>query len=191
MRARPLQCLTKLGHVSHTLTFFNTILSSCSCRRLSSPPPPPAVKPATKPALSLDGITSLRFVPVVQHSQLVLYGIPTSPTSTDDHKLCHFPNAEAIRNFRIPKRRPPPSPSSALLLSSPLPSQDSSDAVQQSCCMRRFHAGLPSNPHSLTFTLSTSQGEEWSSNNLEGQGSMFVFLILILPVWQISDYNDK
>ena len=145
----------------------------CSCRRLSSPPPP-----AVKPALSLDGITSLRFVPVVQHSQLVLYGIPASPPTPDDHKLSHFPNAEAIRNFRIPKRRPPPSsPSSALLLSS----QDSSDAVQRSCCVRRFHAGLPSNPHSLTFTLSTSQGEQWSSNNLEGQRStMFVFIVIVL-----------
>ena len=149
----------------------------CSCRRLSSPPPP-----AVKPALSLDGITSLRFVPVVQHSQLVLYGIPASPPTPDDHNLSHFPNAEAIRNFRIPKRRPPPSsPSSALLLSSPLPSLDSSDAVQRSCCVRRFHAGLPSNPHSLTFTLSTSQGEQWSSNNLEGQRSMMlVFIVIVL-----------
>ena len=131
---------------------------------------------------SLDGITSLRFVPVVQHSQLVLYGIPASPPTTDDHKLSHFLNAEAIRNFHIPKRRPPASsPSSALLFSSPLPSQDSSDAVQRSCCLRRFHAGLPSNPHSLTFTLSTSQGEQWSSNNLEGQRSMmFVFIVIVL-----------
>lgn len=152
------QSLSPVADYSSLSMYFFTSIGCCVCRKQATSPL------SVQPTLSLDGITTLAFVPVItKHSELVLYGIP----STDDHKT-HFPNAEAIRNFRIPKRRPLP-PSATPVFSLLPRTQDSTDAVQSSCCVKRFCAGLSSNPYSLTFTVSTSQGQQWSNSSLEGK----------------------
>lgn len=85
--------------------------------------------------------------------------------------MVQYPNADAIRQFRIPKR---PSHSR---LSAPRPptarspeegSAPSAEVVGQSTCWRRYQAGLPSNPHSLTFTVTTEDGRSWTNTRLKG-----------------------
>ena len=80
------QSLSSVDDYSSLSMYFFTSIGCCVCRKQATSPL------SVQPTLSLDGITTLAFVPVItKHSELVLYGIP----STDDHKT-HFPNAEAI-----------------------------------------------------------------------------------------------
>ena len=117
----------------------------------------------------------------------------TTPTSTTKTKpqqhncllprqLNEYPNQKAINKFKIPKRRrklnsPPTSQQPRPLAPPPQaspPSQvtcitGSEDVVVRSQCLRRWEAGLPTNPFSLTYTVTTSAGHSWTTDKLEGK----------------------
>ena len=94
-----------------------------------------------------------------------------------------FPNPRAINRFKIPKRRRKPkslpsqhphplvaSPASPVSPSSQVRQGVSSeDAVAKSLCLHRQRAGLPVNPFTLTYTITSSSGHLWTTNNLEGE----------------------
>ena len=54
----------------------------------------------------------------------------------------------------------------------------SDEAVSQSVCLKRVQMGVSSNPHSLSFSLTTSDGQSWTSNNLEGKINPILMSIL-------------
>ncbi len=106
----------------------------------------------------------------------------TSVAMTTDPRV-QYPNADAIRKFKIPKHNVPRSTPRALrcqpAAADRAPSQKvaegapSRDVVARSTCWRRYQAGLPSNPHSLTFTLTAANGRSWTNTSLKGWHSKY------------------
>jgi hypothetical protein len=102
-------------------------------------------------------------------------------------------NQKAGNKFKTPRRRrkraksppipqqPHPSLSTPASQVSPpsLPSpvthqRNSEDAVATSLCLRRKGEGLPVNPFTLTYTVTSSAGHSWSTNSLEGEGTLIM-----------------
>lgn len=77
-----------------------------------------------------------------------------------------FPNSDALKSFRIPKK-PNSTVTATLLLPSPSPPVHSNATAEDSLCVRRYHAGAPTNPFSLSFSLDTSDGHSWRSSDLD------------------------
>ena len=50
--------------------------------------------------------------------------------------------------------------------------KNSEDAVAKSLCLQRKGEGLPMNPFTLTYTVTSSAGHSWSTNSLEGEQSI-------------------
>lgn len=104
-----------------------------------------------------------------------------------------FPNAEAIKTYRIPKRKaegllgpqpkrrnahiPPrkietPRKPKGKIRNPPKPLVSSDPLLKDSVVMERYRSHLPSNPHTLTFTITSSQGHKWTNTSLEGLSSL-------------------
>ena len=105
-------------------------------------------------------------------------------------------NQKSVNKFKTPRRRrkqpksPPTTPqqphplmvkpASQASPGSPVTHQRSSeDAVAKSLCLRRKGEGLPVNPFTLTFTVTSSAGHSWSTNSLEGEGKKIYNIILV------------
>ena len=136
------------------------------------------------------------------HSHLPVVAMPIN-TPTSQHRSPwqqnEFPNSKIINRCKVPKRRrrKPKSPSgpasqqnkSRPLVTSP-PSKasrvswdpSSEDAMEQSLCLRRKEAGLPTNPFSLTYTVTSTSGRSWTTNSLEGEELLKCNLICTYPL---------
>lgn len=105
-----------------------------------------------------------------------------------------FPNASALKNFKIPKKKPadsgrkpsgmprsaptkPLKPKSGVTPPTTPPPPpvelpkaiDSIEAVTRSICLKRKRCGLSAIPCGLQFVITNSVGRKWSSYDLEGE----------------------
>ena len=114
--------------------------------------------------------------------------MPQSP----QHQRNEFPlNQKSVNKVKTPRRRrkqpkssstTPQQPHSLVTApasqappESPVTHQRSSeDAVAKSLCLQRKGEGLPINPFSLTYTVTSSAGHSWSTNSLEGERTLMV-----------------
>ena len=110
--------------------------------------------------------------------------LPQSPQQRNE-----FPGQKAANRVKVPRRRrkPPKSPptrphplvaapasqastASPASPASPITRHESSeDAVAKSLCLRRKGEGLPVDPFTLTYTVTSSAGHSWTTNSLEGE----------------------
>ena len=117
--------------------------------------------------------------------------MPQSPQQQQNE----FPlNKKSLNKFKTPRRRrkqpkslPTPqqphplvatpasqaSQASPCSPASPVPHQRSSeDAMAKSLCLRRKGEGLPVNPFTLIYTVTSSAGHSWSTNSLKGERTL-------------------
>ena len=68
--------------------------------------------------------------------------------------------------------------------------------LTESVVFQRYQAGLPTNSHSLSFSLSSSDGQTWYNSSLEGEDFLTLSLTLIhmssmflLHVYTVSKFE--
>ena len=130
------------------------------------------------------------------HSHMQFMTTPPGLNMPQSYHQQELPlNQRPVNKFKTPRRRrkrakSPPipqqphppmlaTPSSQASLTSPVTHQrNSEDAVAMSLCLQRKGEGLPVNPFTLTYTVTSSAGHSWSTNSLEGEGTLLVINVL-------------
>lgn len=127
------------------------------------------------------------------HSHMQFMTTPPGLNMPQSHHQQELPlNQKSVNKFKTPRRRrkrakSPPipqqphppmlaTPSSQASPPSPVTHQrNSEDAVATSLCLQRKGEGLPVNPFTLTYTVTSSAGHSWSTNSLEGKGTLVMY----------------
>ena len=132
--------------------------------------------------------------PIVQSTpEVVQPCMPALQPNLPSHNMikqpvAQFPNATAIKSYKIPKRKSdcavlspskkttsdatfvlPTSRSRARRTRKHLQLISSDCVLSDSVMYQRHRALLPTNPHTLSFTLVSSDGQCWTNTSLEGE----------------------
>ena len=165
--------------ISLTQSDLSDLINSLSHSAAESP----ATNSSSPTPMTATPPSNVTVVPFISNSQLYLYTLNSDPSDATSAPLVNcFPNSSAVKNFKIPKKNSiTPSGKnsqrnrnkvSRVSTKRPraLPQEVSSEeAVANSVCLRRNGCGLPTVPHSLNFSITSSSGRKWASNDLKGK----------------------
>ena len=102
-----------------------------------------------------------------------LRDLQTSTQTLAEHALLKeahdFPVTDKLRNFRIPRRTPAKRSTRNTTLNCQSTSPRSSPPPQDTPCLQRYLAGLPTAQEEVCFKLNCSDGKEWTGYNLNGE----------------------
>ena len=95
-----------------------------------------------------------------------------------------FPVTDKLRTFRIPRRTAVKRPTLKDLPPPPPPPQDTP-------CLQRYLAGLPTAQEEVCFKLTCSDGKEWTGYHLNGECLLCISELKIYLVFKFSEVWGK